>query len=319
MKFAYAMPLAFGVLFALTACQDKKAEEQATDTQAVAQSAEQATGIDTQISTIAGKQTLSANPKLAVYDMALMQNLAILGVPVAGMPADLPLFNLKAANTPDATDIGSANEPNLDALKTLAPQAIFVAENMPTDKLADIAPTHRLMTDSQNVLQSTKQQLNDFAQLFGKDEQAKQAIAELDTAIDKAKQAAANKGKGLVLLVDGQSITAFGKGSLYGFVHDAFGMPMADESVQGVAGKSLTASEIAAINPDWLFVIDRATATGQTEQTAEAVLADPAIAGTTAGQKAQIAYLSADSYLATGGYYQWLADAQIVSDFLSAQ
>lgn len=251
--------------------------------------------------------------------MALMQNLAILGVPVAGMPADLPLFNLKAANTPDAADIGSEQSPNLDALKTLAPTAIFVAENMPADSLADIAPTYRLMVDEGNLLQSTKQQLTDFAQLFGKTDQATQAIAELDTAIEKAKQATANKGKGLVLLVDGQTLTAFGAGSAYGFVHDAFGMPMADAGVQGVAGKNLAISDITTINPDWLFVIDRATATGQTEQTAETVLADPAIAGTTAGQKSQIVYLSADSYLATGGYYQWLADAQIISDFLSSQ
>ena len=44
------------------------------------------------------------------------------------------------------------------------------------------------------------------------------------------------------------------------------------------------------------------------------VLDNPLIHKTTAWQKGQIVYLSPDSYLAFGGYYQWHKDAQIILD-----
>ena len=124
----------------LAACADKPAEQSATaDTQAQTSTTEAATPSadavaptgDITIKTATGDVTIAGNPHpLAVYDMTAMQNLAVLGVPVEGMPADLRLTNLKAANTPDAAEIGTVLEPNLEALNALQPKAIIVGSRM---------------------------------------------------------------------------------------------------------------------------------------------------------------------------------------------
>ena len=67
-------------------------------------------------------------------------------------------------------------------------------------------------------------------------------------------------------------------------------------------------------NPDWLFVIDRSAAIGEDSIGAKAVLDNKLVAQTTAWSKDQVVYLSPDSYLAFGGYYQWIKDLTTIKD-----
>ncbi|MGP4848148.1 hypothetical protein ACTXGQ_28900, partial [Marinobacter sp. 1Y8] len=67
-------------------------------------------------------------------------------------------------------------------------------------------------------------------------------------------------------------------------------------------------------NPDWLFVIDRSAAIGEDGIGAKAVLDNPLVAQSNAWSKQQVVYLSPDSYLAFGGYYQWMQDLTTIKD-----
>lgn len=59
---------------------------------------------------------------------------------------------------------------------------------------------------------------------------------------------------------------------------------------------------IAAADPDWLLVIDRAAAIGEEGARAAATLDNPLVARTTAWQEDQVVYLdAADAYIVGGG------------------
>lgn len=327
MKKRLSLGLAVMMALGLAACGESKTEqntESAQATQADAQSTETAapTG-DVTIKTATGDATIAGNPHpLAVYDMTAMQNLAVLGVAVEGMPSELRLTNLKAANTPDSAEIGTVLEPNLEALNALQPKAIIVGSRMAekAEELGKIGPVLNLTIDTKNPYEATKQQLTDFGKLFGKEAEATTAISDIDAAIAAAKQAAAGKGNGLAIMVNGNKLSAYGDKSRYGFLHTAFGIPMADANIEDARhGQPISFEYLQKVDPDWLFVLDRGAAIGEEGESAEVVLDNPLMHGTKAWKNKQIVYLSPDSYLAFGGYYQWLNDAQIVTDAFNAK
>ncbi len=327
MKKITTLSLALACVLGLTACnQDKTAQSPDKQTQAqsgTTQNDPKAGEIT--LHTATGEVKLSANPApIAVYDMTALQNLAALGVAVQGVPemeADrVALLNLKAKDTPEGVPIGTVLEPNLEALNALKPQAVFVGSRMAekSEELAKVAPTYNLTIDTKDVYAATKQQLTDFGALFGKAEEAKKRQAEIDSKIEEVKKAAAGKGTGLAILINGDKMSAYGKNSRYGFLHTTFGIPMADENIQEARhGQPISFEYLQKTDPDWLFVLDRGAAVGEEGKSAQVVLDNPLIHNTKAWKNKQIVYLSPDSYMAFGGYYQWLKDSQIVLDALN--
>lgn len=317
-------------LMALTACSQKPADPATTDTtQATTQADTQATAGEqvatgtAVLHTADGEKSLAKNPNpLAVYDMTAMQNLSAIGVAVQGMPDltedRIALINLRADGVPPAnSQIGTLFEPNLESLNALKPQAVFVGSRMAEKmgELSQIAPTYNLTIDTKDVYNATKQQLTDFGVLFGKEELASQKIAEIDKAINDAKTAIAGRGNGLAILINGNKMSAYGKDSRYGFLHTTLGIPMADEYIKEARhGQPITFEYIQKLDPDWLFVLDRTAAVGEEGVSAQEFLNNPLMHNTKAYKNNQIVYLSPDSYLAFGGYYQWLKDTKLIMD-----
>lgn len=336
-------PVSLGVIAALSlslmACsQDKPADTKSEapaanadqKTETTADNATPATG-DVTIKTATGEQTIPANPNpIAVYDMTALQNLKALGVAVQGMPSAemtaerIATLNLKADGTPDGTSVGTLFEPNLEVLHSLKPQAIFVGSRMAekSEELGKIAPTYNLTIDTNNVYESSKQQITDFGKVFGKTAEADKLITDIDTAIAETKKAVEGKGNGLAILINGNKMSAYGKNSRYGYLHTTFGIPMADADVnknEERHGQPISFEYIQKIDPDWLFVLDRTSAIGEEGVSAKEVLNNPLMHNTKAYKNNQIVYVSPDSYLAFGGYYQWLKDAKIVTDAFNAK
>ncbi len=326
LKFSHtALFITLASCLGLTACNQTQntastAETaQASTTASTAQVSASATdnnGMVT-INTVRGDVQLPVNPEpIAVYDMTLMQDLKALEVPVAGLPGKLRLESLRIKDAP-STDIGTLFEPNMEALNQLKPKAILVGSRMVEkyDQLSQVAPTLDLTLDTAHAYESSKQRLADLGKLYNKTEKAQQLQQDIDKAIADAKAVAQGKGNGLVILINGNKMSAFGTKSRFGFIHNEFGIPQADPNIQDSRhGQPVTFEYIQKVNPDWLFVLDRSSAIGEEGVGAKAVLDNPLMHKTTAWSKNQIVYLSPDSYLAFGGYYQWLADAKIISD-----
>ncbi|MGE6245558.1 siderophore ABC transporter substrate-binding protein [Psychrobacter proteolyticus] len=271
------------------------------------------------VNTVKGDVELAMNPSpLVVYDMTLMQDLAALDVAVDGMPGGLLLKNLHSETQPDPKSVGTVFEPDLEALNAMQPQAILVGSRMAEkyDELSSIAPTLDMSIDTANIYESSKQRLHDLGALFGKSDQAAKLQQNIDGLITETKSLTKeNKGTGLVVMVNGNKMSAYGDKSRYGFIHTVLGVSMADDKIADAPhGQPISFEYIQKANPDWLFVIDRSAAIGEDGIGAKAVLDNPLVAQSNAWSKQQVVYLSPDSYLAFGGYYQWMQDLTTIKD-----
>lgn len=319
----------------LVACSPQKSdsskqvsETKASETQTLVQEKQQEINTDTAKQTVDSKKitvntpkgavTLFQNPKpVAVFDMGAMQDLSALGVSVQGVPQKLLLDNLMAKDAPKATEVGTLFEPNIEALHAMKPQAILIGGRMLTkyENLKSIAPTLVVSRDTKNIYASSKQRLKELGDLFGKTKQAEQLQLNIDDAIARTKQAVQGKGNGIIIMVNGNKISAFGANSRFGFVHSVFGIPMADNNIQEAThGQPVSFEYLQKTNPDWLFVLDRSSAIGQEGIGADKVLDNQLLHQTNAWKNKHIVYLSPDSYLAFGGYYQWIKDAETITN-----
>lgn len=304
-----------------------------TETKAENQTADAASNVDNNdavsaenisVDTVKGKVDLPMNPSpLVVYDMTLLQDLAALDVAVDGMPSGLHLDNLHSEVQPEPKEVGTVFEPNLEDLNAMQPQAILVGSRMAEkyNELSSIAPTLDMSIDTANIYESSKQRLHDLGALFGKSDQAAKLQGNIDGLIDETKTLTKDKGKGLVVMVNGNKLSTYNVKSRYGFIHTVLDIPIADESISDARhGQPVSFEYLQKTNPDWLFVVDRSAAIGEDSAGAKAVLDNPLVAQTTAWSKDQVVYLSPDSYLAFGGYYQWMQDLTTIKDaFASAK
>ncbi|WP_201615860.1 siderophore ABC transporter substrate-binding protein [Psychrobacter immobilis] len=303
---------------------DAKTENQTADNASNVANNDNVSVATIAVDTTKGKVDLAMNPSpLVVYDMTLMQDLAALDVAVDGMPSGLHLDNLHSKTQPEPKSVGTVFEPDLEALNAMQPQAILVGSRMAEkyDALSSIAPTLDMTIDTANIYASSKQRLHDLGALFGKSDQAAKLQGNIDGLIDETKVLTKDKGKGLVVMVNGNKLSAYGDKSRYGFIHTVLDIPMADDQIADARhGQPVSFEYLQKTNPDWLFVVDRSAAIGEDGAGAKAVLDNPLVAQTNAWSKGQVVYLSPDSYLAFGGYYQWMQDLTTIKNaFASAK
>lgn len=257
------------------------------------------------IGTAAGMVTVDRVPeKVAVFDIAAIDTLDRLGVRIAGVPAKLyvPDYDRLLA---DAEKVGTIFEPDLEALSALGPELIIVGgrSSPQIEATAKVAPSIDMTMDGDDLVAQAKDRLAAYGTLFGRETEAASIAAEFDASLAAARHAVAGKGKALILMTSGPKISAFGKGSRFGWLHKALDLPPVIEDVEAAThGEAVSFEFIRNTNPDWLIVLDRAAAIGSGEQGAKATLDNELVASTTAWKKGQVIYLpAADFYIAAGG------------------
>ena len=137
---------------------------------------------------------------------------------------------------------------------------------------------------------------------MGKTSEAEQKLKALDE--EAAKLSEKTKGKtALIVLVNNDKLMAFGQHSRFGLIHDKLGFTPADASIKvGTHGQSISYEYITEKNPDYLFVIDRASAVTGKSGGAEAALNNDIIKQSKAAKENHIVYLDANNwYLMNGG------------------
>lgn len=257
---------------------------------------------DVTIPTAQGAVSAPRNPaNLAVFDVPAIDTLTALGVTINGVPSPLYVDYLADLG---ARPIGTLFEPDLEALANLGPDLIILGgRSAPqAQALSKIAPVID-MTIGADTLADAQARIAAYGVLFDKQEKAAELNASLDAQIAAAKAAAAGKGKALIVMTNGPKVSAYGRGSRFGWIHSSLGLPEAFEKLTPeIHGDSVSFEFIAEVNPDVLIVVDRAVAVGEAAS-AQATLDNPLIAGTTAAKNGDIIYLSAGPlYIAGGGY-----------------
>ncbi|WP_297079100.1 siderophore ABC transporter substrate-binding protein [uncultured Enterococcus sp.] len=236
------------------------------------------------------KVTVPVNAKkIVVFDSSLLDTVdalgegdKVIGVPVKNLPTYLKQYG-------DRESVGGVKEPDLEKINALKPDLILIASRQADfkDELAKIAPTVYLATDTKDSWNSAQKNIETLASLFGKESEAKEKIAKIQTSIDalKAKDQALN-ARSLVVMTNENSLSAFGPGSRYGIVYDTFGLTPVDETLEpSTHGSSISYEYLLEKNPDYIFVVDRTKAIGGDQSTTN--LADNALVKQTHAGKNQ--------------------------------
>lgn len=267
------------------------------------------------IPTARGDVTLSDNPtKIAVFDTGSLDTLHALGVKIDGMPEVDVLPYLKPS-AEKAINVGTLFEPNLEALNSLQPNLIIVGSRTAKkfDEVSQIAKTIDMSDNGNKLIEDSLNRINTFGKLFNKETEAEKLKSEITTLFEQTKIAVKGKGNGLIILVNGGKISAFGAGNRFSWIHESLGIPMADSTIKSAGhGQPVSFEFIKKLNPDWLFVLDRIAAIGQEGKTAQQVLDNELVHQTKAWKNNNIVYLSSASYLASGGYEQIKTDLHAI-------
>lgn len=252
-----------------------------------------------------GSVEVPKNPKkVVVFDNGSLDTMDDLGVgdTVVGAPTkNLPKYLDKYTKVESA---GGIKEPDLEKINQLKPDLIIISGRQQDfqDKLSKIAPTIYLAVDAKNTWESTKQNIETLGTIFDKKDIADKKIAELETEIADVKtKAEKSEEKALVVLVNEGQLSAYGKGSRFGIIHDTFGFKLADENIEASThGQSVSYEYVLEKNPDVLFVIDRTRAIGG-DDTNNNVQENELVKQTNAGKNGKVISLQPDVWYLSGG------------------
>ncbi|MGX7025623.1 siderophore ABC transporter substrate-binding protein [Vagococcus hydrophili] len=245
------------------------------------------------------------NPKkVVVFDMGSLDTInqlgagdAVIGAPLKTLPKYLDTFK-------SVESAGGIKEPDMEKINAMQPELIIISGRQQDAQkdLEKIAPTLYLGVDSTKTWESTKQNIETLGTIFDKEDIAKEKIAKLETDIKELKEKAeASKTKGLVTLVNEGSLSAYGKGSRFGIVHDTFGVAMADDKIEASThGQEVSYEYVLEKNPDILFVIDRTKAIGG-DDSKNNVVENALVKQTNAGKNGKVIMLTPDVWYLSGG------------------
>lgn len=264
-----------------------------------------AAALPIEIDTALGKTRIEKQPAtIAVFDIAAIDTLYELGVPIAGIPDNLFVPQLSELRT-RATIVGTLFEPDLEALSALQPEMVIVGGRSSPKRNATerVAPTIDMTIEGADLLGDARKRIAAYGDLFAKRAEAEKLLSGLDAAAAQARSAASGKGRALIVMTNGPKISVFGERSRFGWIHRDLGIEtaLADDKAS-IHGDAVSFEFIRDANPDWLIVIDRSAAIGSGEANAEATLDNELVASTIAWTKGQVIYLpAADAYIAAGG------------------
>ncbi|MCP9484098.1 siderophore ABC transporter substrate-binding protein [Shimia sp. CNT1-13L.2] len=241
--------------------------------------------------------------RIAALDVAALDTLSALGIPVVAAPGKV-FVNYLDGYLADVKPAGSLFEPDYEALAIAQPDLIVAGGRSSTvvPQLERVAPTIDMTIWGEDIIGIGIARLEAYGALLGKKAEAEALAAALADKHQTAKDAVKGKGNALIVLTNGPKISAYGKGSRFGWLHTALGLPEAREGVSASThGEAISFEFIAETNPDWLLVVDRGAAIGAEGASAMATLDNALVQQTTAWRKGQVVSLSASNIYVAGG------------------
>jgi len=260
-----------------------------------------------------GTTEVPKNPEnVVVFDFGILDTLDQLGIPVSGVvqSSTIPSYLEEEYSSDEYTNIGALKEPDFEAIANEDPDLIIISGRQSSvyDQLSEIAPTIHLATDNQNYMESFKENMNVIGQIFDKQDEIDQALTAIDEQIAEVQDKAESLGlNAMILLANGDSISAYGQGSRFGIIHDVLGVPATDQNIDSAThGMSVSFEYVMQNNPDILYVIDRAAviSSGESQSTAQQLIENELVEGTNAAQNDNIFYLDPSTWYLSGGGLQ---------------
>ncbi|MBG9453330.1 iron ABC transporter substrate-binding protein [Lysinibacillus sphaericus] len=265
-----------------------------------------------------GTVTVPVNPKNVVaLDNRTFETLADWKIELAAVPKDVMPADSPYVSDESVQNIGNHREPNLEIIAAANPELVIVGQRFADyyEEIKKLVPnavvidlnvdvSEEAATPGENLVNGLKNSTIALGQIFDKNEEAKQVVADFDKVIENAKSAYNGTDKVMSVIVGGGDIgfAAPHSGRVWGPMYEIFGWAPALEVADSTSdhkGDEVSVEAIAQSNPDWLFVLDRdAAISGEKDAVpAQDVIANaPALQKTTAVSKKHIIYAPADTY-----------------------
>lgn len=297
-----------------------------------------------------GRTMLPAAPRrIATFDLATLDILQSLGIEPVGVPAAAFPPYLAGYGGQQYAKIGTLFEPDHAALRAVRPDLIVVASRSAGKyaELSEIAPTIDLSTSTNGFIGSVAYNAQLLGRLCGRQAQAAARVERLLADVRSLQARGARAGRGLLLFAVGNGLTPQPPQTRFGVLYEFAGIapavtaadlpppqPRPPQSAAPAAGSADAAAAdqarrqqaarqaerldaLLARDVDWLFVLDRPSATGGEAVAPGLLAANAAITRTTAWKKGQVIALDAAGWYLVGGGLTQLAQstAQIAAAF----
>ncbi|MDQ1085096.1 MULTISPECIES: siderophore ABC transporter substrate-binding protein [Microbacterium] len=259
-----------------------------------------------------GSIEVPVNPERVVaLDNTTFETLSEWGVKLVAAPKPL-MYDLwpSLSGGDEVLDVGLHREPDIEAVVAAEPDLIVGGYRFREiyDQLKEIQPAtiETSPREGEDHTSELKRQTTILGQVFGKNDEAAQLTADLDTAIADAKAAYDPSQTVMGLITSGGKIAyaAPGEGRGVGVLFPTLGLtPALDRSAEDAShGDDISVEAIAAANPEWLFVLDRDAMFGEDGYVSAKELVEnaEALKNVPAVQKGQIVYLDGSFYLDEG-------------------
>ena len=255
-----------------------------------------------------GETTVNKNPKrVIVFDYGILDSLDKLGIEgIVGVVNNMLPDHLSKFASEEYTSIGTLKEPDMEKIFELSPDLIIISGRQSDyyEELSKIAPTIHLGVDNENYLDSFTVNMNKLGEIFGKEKEVEEELANINEAIEKLNAKVTEKGvNGLIALSNDGAFSVYGQESRFGIIHKEFGVVPVDTTIEsGTHGQKATFEYVAEKNPQYLFVVDRAAVTGG-ENSAKELFDNELVAKTDAYKNGNIVYLDPVIwYTSVGGF-----------------
>ncbi|WP_036647176.1 siderophore ABC transporter substrate-binding protein [Paenibacillus pini] len=257
-----------------------------------------------------GETKVKKNPqKVVVFDFGILDTLDKLGVTVTGVPqSNIPPYLSKYEDKEAYKNVGSLKEPDFEKINALKPDLIIISgrQSEAYEELSKIAPTVFLGVDTTKFMDSFKENMNTVGQIFGKEDQVKTELSNIDQSVKEIHDKVTATGKnGLIVLANEGKLSAYGAGSRFGIIHDVLGFEQADTKIEvSTHGQSVSSEYVAEKNPDYLFVVDRGVISatdGKESTSAKQTVENELVKNTKAFKEGHIVYLDPNYWYLSGG------------------
>ena len=249
---------------------------------------------------------------VVVMDWSVIRTLNDFGIEIdaaptfqGGLPDDL-------AGIPDSvTTVGTLFEPDYEAISALQPDLIIVGSRSGTPEV--IAEMERITPavidmsvryeDAADQVPQFRERVEQLATIFAVEDEAAERLDAIEADMEALRTEAEASGlSAMFVQVSGGTVSAYGPGSRFGIVYDAFGFAPTDAPIdtEGSHGQEISQEFFLQYNPGAIFVLDRSKAIGEDAAPALEVLDNGLVNETDAAANDRIVEVDGFSwYLAT--------------------
>lgn len=329
MKNLILLILSIGFIMVLAGCNIIDGNNDETETVTIKQNITHASNRDDSNSKIEMiEEKIPLNPKkIAVFDYGILDIFDSIGLDklgieqIAAVKSNLPNYLIKY-NVASVINAGTLFEPNVDNLDIFNPDLVIISsrsawayDKLKTE-LGGVAILN-VQIDNTNYLESVIHNMNNLKKIFDNSAMFDPLITDLQIKTNNLKTLVQNTSyKALIVMTNGDSITGYGMGSRFSFIHNELSISPADMNFgngdANTHGDTISFEYIKTLNPNIIFVVDRSQAIGG--EPSIGILDNVLVNSTDAAMNDRIVILDSIAwYIVSGGYQSTLTMINNVS------